>query len=100
MPVDLSTCKPGDKLLSKHGIILTYVGPTPEGHYYDHEVTYPCGSRGTRMNDGRVFKNRSLPEDHDIVKILRERLTSTECVPDCTCVRRDMSAHGRLLWQR
>ena len=69
MPVDLSTCKPGDKLLSKHGIVLTYVRPTPEG-YYDHEVTYPDGSRGTRMNDGRVYKHKSLPEDHDIVEIL------------------------------
>jgi hypothetical protein len=27
--VDLMTCKPGDKLLSKHGLILTYTGYCP-----------------------------------------------------------------------
>ena len=70
MPVDLSTCKPGDKLLSRPGTVLTYVGPLPKGHTYDHEVAYPDGSRGTRMNDGRVYKNKPLPEDHDIVEII------------------------------
>jgi len=70
--VDLNTCKPGDKLLSSQGEILTYIQRLPEGNYYDHEVEYASGSRGTRINDGHVFRNESkrLPIDHDIVKIL------------------------------
>lgn len=34
--VDLNQCKPGDKLRSKHGMILTYVGRLPESYHYDH----------------------------------------------------------------
>ncbi len=70
--IDLNNCKPGQKLKSKHGMILTYVGPTEKGNYYDHYVQYPNGSRGTRCNDGFVYRNPGsrLPEDHDIVEIL------------------------------
>lgn len=68
--VDLRTCKPGDKLRSTHGMILTYVGPLPENDYMDHEVRYPNGSRGTRTHDGFVFRNKRLPVDHDIAEIL------------------------------
>ncbi len=39
--VDLRTCKAGDRLLSKHGWVLTY-----------------------------VYRKNRLPEDHDIVAIL------------------------------
>lgn len=70
--IDLRSCKPGDKLKSKHGMILTYIAALPEDDYYDHLVEYPNGSKGTRINDGHVFKNEGsrLPEDHDIVEIL------------------------------
>lgn len=70
MAVDLNTCIPGQLLLSVHGKVLTYVGKLPPGSYYDHEVRYPDGSRGTRTNDGQVFKNNKMPEDEDIVEIL------------------------------
>lgn len=70
--IDLRKCKPGDKLRSKHGEILTYIGPLPEDDYYDHEVLYANGAKGTRIHDGHVYRNppRRLPEDHDIVEIL------------------------------
>ena len=70
--VDLRNCKPGDKLKSKHGLILTYIRPLPEEYYYDHVVEYPNGSKGTRIHDGHVYRNpdKRLPEDHDIVEIL------------------------------
>lgn len=86
MSVDLRTCKPGDKLRSKHGLILTYMGPNPYGtaNVYPHRVKYPrdkihprdkiygVESYGTRTDDGFVM---SLPEarletDHDIVEII------------------------------
>ena len=69
--VDLNKCKPGQKLLSKHGMILTYVCKLKD-NYYDHQVQYPNGSYGTRTNDGFTYKSLSsrLPSDHDIVEIL------------------------------
>lgn len=70
--VDLSQCKAGDQLLSKHGMILTYVRPLDPDNYYDHEVRYPNGSSGTRTNDGFVFRHNRLPDDHDIVDIIKE----------------------------
>ena len=64
--VDLNTCKPGDKLVSKHGAILTYVG---KNDYYDHNVLYSNGSAGTRTNDGFVYRNpdKRLHQDHDTI---------------------------------
>ena len=80
--VDLSQCKEGDILISRHGAKLEYVSPTPWGFftYLDHVVRYVedaegnkygDGIYGTRTNDGFVFQNNRNPEtDHDIVKIL------------------------------
>jgi hypothetical protein len=76
MSVDLRTCKKGDKLISKHGMTLTYVGTLPEGSYMDHEVQYPkCsqfpeGSYGSRTHDGFVYRRNRLETDHDIVEIV------------------------------
>ena len=71
--VDLTRCKPGDKLRSKHGMILTYVKRLPEGSYYDHMIQYPDGSFGTRTNEGFTYRNISsrLETDHDVVEILK-----------------------------
>jgi hypothetical protein len=68
-PVDLNTCVPGQRLLSKHGWILTYVGKANLGR---HTVKYPDGVLASRTDDGYVS---SMPEDrreqdHDIVEIL------------------------------
>ena len=68
--VDLRTCKPGDKLISKHGMELIYMRPLPDGTYMDHEVKYPDGSLGTRTHDGFVFRKKRLDTDHDIVEIV------------------------------
>ena len=71
--VDLNTCKKGDILISKHGIKLTYIQRlNPEIDYYDHEVKYEDGSKGTRINSGHVMKNegKRLDSDHDIIEII------------------------------
>lgn len=71
--VDLRTCDKGDLLVSKHGLMLRYVGPLPEENYFDHEVEYidiDCGN-GTRTHEGYVFRKKRLPEDQDIVKIIK-----------------------------
>jgi hypothetical protein len=76
MSVNLNDCKPGDKLLTKHGMVLEYVGALPEDHYYDHEVKYPnispyFGSKGSRTNDGFVMRKNRIDTDQDIVEILK-----------------------------
>jgi hypothetical protein len=75
--VDLRDCKPGDQLISKHGLMLIYVRALPEGNYMDHEVKYPnispyFGSTGTRTHEGFVMRKSRLPEDHDIVEIIKK----------------------------
>ena len=75
--IDLRNCKPGDKLLSKHGLMLTYVGTLPEDDYMDHEVEYPnispyFGGMGSRTHDGFVFRKAREESDHDIVEIISE----------------------------
>jgi hypothetical protein len=83
--IDLRTCKAGDKLLSKHGMVLTYVGPLPEGSYMDHEVQYPNGgTKGQRTHDGFTYRVRRMPEDHDIVEILPKTSTDNEGIEPLT----------------
>lgn len=84
LKIDLSTCKPGDILISSQGAKLEYVAPTPYEFYtyLDHVVKYiedangkpfPGQPLGTRTNDGFVFrKNRDPKFDHDIIKIIRK----------------------------
>jgi hypothetical protein len=67
--VDLRGCKPGDKLLTKHGMILTYVGLQSDPTY-PHEVEYPMGGNGSRTNDGFAFAKIRLASDQDVIKVL------------------------------
>lgn len=73
MSVDLRQCKPGDKLLTKHGTIMEYVGPNDPWFHtqYPHLVKYPNGELGSRTDDGFVFLFDQRPEDQDIVEILK-----------------------------
>jgi len=70
--VDLNKCKRGDKLRSKHGMILTYLERMGEDRssQFPHLVEYPDGSHGTRTDEGWTYRHRPLPTDHDIVEIL------------------------------
>lgn len=67
--VNLNNCKPGDKLRTVHGTILTYVGPS-EWPRFPHRIMYPEGATGTRTDDGHVFCKNRLPEDEDIAEII------------------------------
>lgn len=73
--VDLRDCQKGDLLISKHGMVITYVEPLPEDDYYDHKIMYPqeFGQFGTRIHDGHVYRNpRSrVDQDHDIIAIVQ-----------------------------
>jgi hypothetical protein len=69
--LDLKNARPGDKLLTVHGTVLTYIRYEPTA-YYPHIVEYENGSRGSRMDNGQVFKNNRLPTDEDVVAIMRK----------------------------
>ena len=66
MSFNMNSCKPGDKLISRHGMIFEYVSRSNKDPY-PHVVRYPDGSMGTRCDDGKVAEWRPLPTDHDIV---------------------------------
>ena len=69
---DMNRCKPGDKLISEHGTIVTYVEKISE-HTYPHKVKYPDGSEGSRCDDGFVFKNFRMECDENIVGFAKEK---------------------------
>lgn len=70
--VDLSKCNQGDLLITKHGLLLSYVKPCEYGSYYDHEVEYLNMNvgNGTRTNEGYVFRNNRKESDQDVVEII------------------------------
>lgn len=68
--INLNQCVPGQKLKSKHGMILTYVGRNNNWVDYPHDIKYPNGAPGTRTDEGYVAKINPLPEDEDIIEIL------------------------------
>jgi hypothetical protein len=70
--VDMTTCKPGQKLLLRNGEVAEYVGPNKDGctRAYPHLIKYSNGSLGTRTDDGYVFAKKQLPVDPDVIKIL------------------------------
>ena len=71
--IDLRNCKKGDKLKTRHGNILTYVGEAREDDCYDHIVEYSDGFCGTRTHDGHVFREIRMTIDEDVVEILESK---------------------------
>lgn len=68
--VDLNTCDKDDILIMRDGKITFYNKKlNPKADYYDHEVKYPSGGFGTRLNNGDTFTNHKF-EHNDIVDIL------------------------------
>lgn len=64
---DMNQCKPGDKLVSCHGAIFTYIGIQECLAPFRHVVEYPDGGKGTRADNGKTYLNCPLSVDHDIV---------------------------------
>ena len=68
--IDLRNCKPGDKLISKHGKMLTYVAYY-SGSHWPHYVRYDdSGKIGSRTDEGYFFSDNRSYCDDDIVEIL------------------------------
>ena len=75
--IDLHKCVAGDKLISCHGLELTYL-KLEEGRAFPHTVKYPSNalfgenSEGSRLDNGQVYGNRLMALDHDIVIVVRD----------------------------
>lgn len=67
MSFDMNRCEPGDKLISCHGVVLTYVGIDERLVPFRHKVKYPDGAGVSRADDGSVFLEKKLPTDQDII---------------------------------
>lgn len=74
MKISLNKCKKGDVLISKHGKAFVYShkdNTRPYPHIINDIITnVEC----SRLTNGNVFKNNRLPEDHDIVLILKDKI--------------------------
>lgn len=68
--VNLNECKLGDTLVSCHGLELLYLKVDERNTPFRHRVVYPDGAGGSRADDGRVFINTPMPQDHNIVKVI------------------------------
>ena len=68
---DMNQCGVGDLLVYKHGMILIYEGRSGDINY-PHKVRYPDGGRGTRCDDGSVYRNNKWDTDHDIVSFAKD----------------------------
>lgn len=71
MSFDMNQCKIGDMIVSKHGMILVYEGYSGLSGCL-HQVRYPDGGRGSRYDDGSVFRLNKLASDHDIIAFAKD----------------------------
>jgi len=75
-PIDLNTCVPGQKLVTRQGNSATYEMRLHKSHFYGHKVKLENGFVETRTHDGYVFKNLTVRDpkvDEDIVEIIPEQ---------------------------
>ena len=66
--VDLRKCKPGQRLLTKNGLVVKYVNCIKDFHF-PHQIEYENGGVGSRTDEGWVLRNAPLPSDEDIIYI-------------------------------
>lgn len=64
---NMNQCKPGDRLISCHGMILTYEGINERSTPFRHVVKYPNGGHGTRADNGETYLHNKMAIDHDII---------------------------------
>lgn len=77
--VNLKNCQKGDLLVLKDGQLAKYVEYKPE-EYFPHEIEYynKYKSKGTRCDDGTVFKNNKLDTDFDVVLIFPAEMNTKQ----------------------
>ena len=80
MTVDLNTCVPGQKCVTKDGNYFTYLNKLEDTHRYDHLLSDKHSSKETFMNDGTY--DLGYPDSkYDIVCILPMESTTSDKHP-------------------
>jgi hypothetical protein len=80
MTVDLSTCVPGQKCVSKDGEYFTYLTELGSNHRYDHLFLDQLGSERSFTNDG-IYNIGFSSSKYDIVCILPMESTTSDKHP-------------------
>ena len=77
--IDLRKCKKGDILVLKDGSLAEYV-EYKEGEYFPHIIKYLDKNvgKGSRNDDGSVFKNNKRGEDLDVVLVFKKGVNKKE----------------------
>ena len=77
--IDLRKCEKGDILVLKDGSLAEYVEHR-EGEYFPHIIKHLNKNigKGSRDNDGSMFKNNKLDEDLDVVLVFKKGVNKKE----------------------
>ena len=77
--IDLRKCEKGDILVLKDGSLAEYV-EYKEGEYFPHIIKYLDKNvgKGSRNDDGSVFKNNKRDDDLDVVLVFKEGVNKKE----------------------
>ena len=77
--IDLRKCEKGDILVLKDGSLAEYVEHR-EGEYFPHIIKYLGKNvrKGSRNDDGSMFKNNRREEDLDVVLVFKKGVNKKE----------------------
>ena len=77
--INLIGCEKGDLLVLKDGSLAKYVS-YEEDAYFPHTIKFYKDNvgRGSRCNDGSVFKNNKMDEDLDVVLVFPKEMNTRE----------------------
>lgn len=77
--INLINCEKGGLLILKDGSLAKYVS-YQEDAYFPHtiELYKENVGRGSRCNDGGVFKNNKMDEDLDVVLVFPKQMNTRE----------------------
>lgn len=67
--VNMKSCVPGQKLITRMGKVFEYVEYCPDS-VFPHTVATDGHHRGTRTDEGWTFRNNPLYTDEDIIYIV------------------------------
>lgn len=77
--IDLRKCEKGDILVLKDGSLAEYIEHI-EGEYFPHIIKYLNKNmgKGSRDDDGSMFKNNRREEDLDVVLVFKKGVNKKE----------------------
>ena len=77
--INLRKCEKGDILVLKDGSLAEYIEHR-EGEYFPHIIKHLSrnAGKGSRDDDGSMFKNNKLDEDLDVVLVFKKEVNKKE----------------------